>query len=452
MQERINLAQIGHIAGWPTAPGLHRVIALDPAGTTGYSQLGTVLLTWGDSETAACAFVRALRIDPGHQDAGMGVERSVRYLQAGRAGRTSGLQSGVVVRGPFTSVSGYGHMACRFLHHLSAQGTAIQALGLFGSETWPGAEAPVCAKVGLQFLIPPAVEPIPGIRTVVFSMFEGTRISPAWRRFSERHDMVIVPCEASRQAWLGQGYPAERLRICPLGVDAVPDQAPAVMLGDLRGRPIAAYRTRILNISDFIPRKNVDGLLRVWLKSTRADDDAVLILKLGKGNAASRQAIETLILRTEQAVGKRLAEAAPVAVIDRRLSDGEMDGLYPAATHYWSLSHGEGWDLPLTRAGAHGLGLIAPRHSAYEDYLDDHVARLIPSRVVPARQPYSGESWAPFFGLDWWEPDEDAACATIAAIVQGRDSTLPNPRRHLLEGFGWERAATRLRHLLEEAA
>ena len=48
---------------------------------------------------------------------------------------------------------------------------------------------------------------------------------------------------------------------------------------------------------------------------------------------------------------------------DEEIAD--MTGLMRAATHYWSMSHGEGWDLPLSKAGAMGLSLIAPRHSAY---------------------------------------------------------------------------------------
>lgn len=449
VQERFNLAQIAHASGHSAEADLRALIALDPGAAGGYALLGAVYLTIGQAAAASVAFQRAHRLDPAHHDAGFGLTRSQRYLQAVRASRNPDTRPGILVRGPLTPVSGYGHMTCRFLDHLLRQGMPLQAMGLFGPEAWPGAEMPVRAKVGLHFLIPSAVEPIPGTRTMVFSMFEGTRIPPAWRRYSDRHDLVIVPCEASRQAWLAQGYPAERLRICPLGVDPVPASGPTTVLGLARGRPVSSYRTRILNISDFIPRKNVDGLLRVWLKSTRADDDAVLILKLGKGNAASEHAIDALVARTEQAVGKRLADAAAVTIVNRRLSEEEMDGLYPAATHYWSLSHGEGWDLPLTRAGAHGLGLIAPHHSAYEDYLDESVARLIPSRAVPAHQPYSDEPWPPFFGLDWWEPDEDAACATVAAVVQGHDP-LPDARSHLLGQFSWERAAARLRSLVGE--
>lgn len=453
LQGRVNLALIRHAAGrLPAAvAGLRGVAASAPNAVGVYSHLGAVLLGAGDVLGAQAAFGRARTLDPGHQDAANGLARVRRYLEAARAALDPGVRPGVVVRGPMTPVSGYGHMACRLLEQMQRRGMAVHTVGLFGAEQWPGTDAPVRARVALHCLIPPAVEPVPGLRTAVFSMFEGPRIPASWKHFSDRHDVVIVPCRWSRDAWMAQGYPEERIRICPLGVDAAPSAGPVLALADRRGRPVSSYRHRILNISDFIPRKNVDGLLRVWLRATRADDDAVLILKLGKGNAASRQAIEALIRCTEQEVGRRLDEAASVVVLDHRLSEEEMDGLYRASTHYWSLSHGEGWDLPLTRAGAFGLGLVAPRHSAYEDYLDETVARLIPARVVPAFEPYGRRYYPPFHGLEWWQPDEDAAAAVIGDLVRGRCDAFPDARARLLGRFTWDQASDRLFRILDEA-
>jgi hypothetical protein len=49
-----------------------------------------------------------------------------------------------------------------------------------------------------------------------------------------------------------------------------------------------------------------------------------------------------------------LGQAAPVLFTDRLLPGADMPGLYAAATHYWSMSHGEGWDQPMTEAAAAG--------------------------------------------------------------------------------------------------
>jgi hypothetical protein len=54
-----------------------------------------------------------------------------------------------------------------------------------------------------------------------------------------------------------------------------------------------------------------------------------------------------------------------------------MPGLYAAATHYWSMTHGEGRDQPMTEAAASGLRLIAPDHTAYRTYLDPSAGTLL---------------------------------------------------------------------------
>lgn len=454
--ERVNLASALTGAGRLDAAdaALRRARALDPGDAGAWAQAGGVCLMLGRTAAAHTAFLRALRVDPASGDAARGVERCARYRRAAAAAWRPETPAGVLVRGPYSGVSGYSHMINRFVDTIAAAGRPIEVIGLFGDEDWgrPALGGPVRAGAIVNMLIPAAVEPVPGLAAVNFSMFEGTRIPPAWRRFNDRHDLVIVPTEASRLAWVEGGFPADRVRVCPLGVDAQPPSGPTMPMEALGGRPIAAYRHRLLNVSDFIPRKNVDGLLRVWLRSTRANDDAVLILKLGKGSPRTRAELDALVRRTERAVGRRFAEAAPIAVIDRTLSEEAMESLFRAATHYISLSHGEGWDLPMSKAGALGLQLIAPRHSAYVDYLDDRVARMIPATVGPARRPYSDRPWAPFFGLDWWEPDEDAAAEIVGRVVRGEDDRRLDARTHLLDRFTWSHAAARLLHILGSVA
>lgn len=452
--ERYNLGMLRLLTGdYPAAVGAMRDAAAEnPGGPLPHAQLGELFLRLGRLDEAAVSFRRALRIDPNHPEAARGLARHGRYGAA--ASLSGGEPGGLVMRGAFGRTTGYGHFCQRLILTLRARRVPLQAIGIFGPESWPSEplDRPVPARALVNCLIPLAVERVPGLATVTFTMFEGPRIPVAWRRQSESSDLVVVPTESSRLAWAAQGFPEHRLRVCPLGVDPVGD-GPCVppTLVDPNGRRVSDFRHRFLNISDFVPRKNIDGLLRVWLRATRHDDDAVLILKLGKGDDRGMMPdLAALVRLAERTVGKRLAEAAPVVLIDRRLDDAEMSGLYRAATHYWSLSHGEGWDLPMSTAGAMGLGLIAPRHSAYLDYLDDRTARLIPSTIGPALLPGDEGFYPPFHGLDWWNPDEDAAAAILAGIIHGGDR-LPSASAPLLERFTWERAADRLLAILDEA-
>lgn len=447
-----NVASVRMLAGLfeGAVAGFRQAIIDDPAGALAHVQLAEMLLRLGEVEAATAAFRRALMLDPAIPNAGDGLARCGRYRAM--AAITTGKQAGgVTIRGPFESATGYGYFCQRLVRALCARRVPLEVIGIKGPEIWPGGgiDRPVPARAMVNCLIPLAAERVPGRATVTFSMFEATRIPPAWRRMSEFSDLIIVPTESSRLAWAGQGFPEDRLRVCPLGVDPVgPGGVPVLVAPG--GRPVSSYRHRFLNVSDFNPRKNIDGLLRVWLRATASTDEAVLILKLGRRLGPDlRSELGTLVREAERAVGRRLAEAAPVMLIDRLLTDDEMTGLHRAATHYWSLSHGEGWDLPMATAGAMGLGLIAPAHSAYLAYLDEGTARLIPSSVAPARPREQTEFYPPFHGLDWWVPDEEAAAAVLTGIIRGGDR-LPSAQDRLAR-FSWERSADRLLAILDEA-
>src|SRR5262249_27243660 len=149
------------------------------------------------------------------------------------------------------------------------------------------------------------------------------------------------------------------------------------------GRSFAQFSVRFLNVSELGPRKNLVGLLRAWLQATSADDDAALIVKLGCYAPGWPELFQHQIGQLELELGRRLSEAAPIPFLSELFSDAEMPRLFAAATHYISVSHGEGWDQPMVEAAASGLRLIAPDHSAYAAYLDSSIAYLIPSRQVP---------------------------------------------------------------------
>lgn len=434
------------------------VTALSPQSPYGYVQQAGLQMRMCRPAVALDYLRRALRLDPNDDDAIKHALRCRHYHQASRAaaGLGSAPGEGIVLRGPFSTASGYAHMGRRYIQTLRKQNVPLHVIGIFGHETWAAEplDRPVPAKAVVNMMVPLAVEPVHGMTNILYSMFEGPRISPTWAQQSLNSDMVIVPTESSKLAWASRGYPEDRLRVCPLGVDAEPDtaDAPPLVLVSGNGRRVDTYRHRFLNVSDAIPRKNLDGLLRVWLRATQRSDDAVLILKPGKGgNAKALAELQDIVRRTQAHVGKSFADAAPIVLVDQPLSEAEMTGLFRASTIYWSLSHGEGWDLPLSKAGAMGLGLIAPRHSAYVDYLDDRFARMIPCTIGPAHRPYSRDPWEPFFNLDWWEPDEDAAASIITDIIRGRDAALPDASRHLLENFTWDQATHTLRRILADA-
>jgi len=354
--------------------------------------------------------------------------------------------SALKVQGPFRGMSGYDHHTREFVKGLHRLGVAIELVDLpiWGSAPLPPGSLdplflelsePVGASVYLRFAMPHQALVEPGLRNVNYTMFEATRIHRSWVAQAKAYDLVVVPTGSCREIWVGSGAPRDRVEVCPLGIDV-----------ELFGRSATprsfatSARVRFLNLSEVNRRKNLDALVRVWQRATSAADDAVLILKLATDDAGLER------FRTEIPRG----DAAPILLMNDRLPDRELPGLYAAATHYISLSLGEAWDLPMMEAAASGLELVAPWHSAYRTYLDPDSAHLVESREVPCSLPEDDDNHVLFHGARWWQPDEDRAVEIVRSIVAGTAPRRPPPRERILATFSWDAAARRLLELLSE--
>jgi glycosyltransferase involved in cell wall biosynthesis len=377
-------------------------------------------------------------------------------------GPTPGTRT-LAVRGPFRGPTGHDHHVREFVRSLAGFGVRVQLMDVpewsaarlpaHLADPWFGTlEAPVPADVAVHFCMPPQVTETGHRLAINYTMFEATRVPAAWVAHGRRQAAVIVPTQSSVAAWSASGFPVSRLRVCPLGVDPRlfhPGVAPLDLV-DRRGRRVAEYGTRVLNVSEVSPRKNLVALVRAWLRATHVDDDAVLILKLGRSQPGRTLRLLRDIDAMEGSLGRTRRDAASILFYDEVLGDRQMPALFAAATHYWSMSHGEGWDQPMVEAAASGLRLIAPAHSAYLAYLDPSVARLIPARQVPAR--VDGDDWLASLvsGADWWEPNEEAAVEVIRDAIAGRDGGETSARARIAETLTWDRAAARLLEIVDE--
>ena len=370
------------------------------------------------------------------------------------------MKQALAVTGSFRGLTGHDHHVRSIVRALHNRGIPIQLHDLPG---WSPAKLPkplqdpwfeqlaqpVAAQIHLYFCMPHQVPANDAQRIVNYTMFEADRIPEPWVALSKLCALTLVPVASCRQAWVASGAPPERIKVCPLAVDSsrfMPGLEP-IELQTPDGRNASDYKVRFLNVAEVNERKNLIGLLRAWLTTTSKSDDAALLLKPGFYHQAARERLARQIGALEEEARKTMDQAAAIFWITGVLSEAEMPSLYAAATHYVSASFGEGFDLPMLEAAATGLQLVAPKHSAYRDYLNDEIAYLIPARSVPARFPADPNTDKLFAGANWWQPSTQELCATIGAIIAGT-ATGKSSAREAVTGLSWSSTAALLEQIL----
>ena len=367
----------------------------------------------------------------------------------------------LAVVGPFRGASGYDRVTREFVRQFVALGVDVHLRNLDDwssplpdelRESWFDELAtPNGAETVLHFAMPSRLLPEPGARNVNYTMFEANRIPADWAARARLCELVAVATGASRDAWIASGVDPARVCVSPLGVDgeffSQRCEPPAIAVGD--GRAVADFGTRFLHVGELRPRKNHLGLVRAWLRATVRDDDAVLIIKCPAVQHMVDQFLGD-VSATQRELGLALDDAAPIVLMPALLSERQMLGLYAAATHYVSMSCGEGWDLVTMEAALAGLHLVVPRHTAYLEYLHEGDAEFIPTALVPAT--FAGRTGAEdrvlFEGACWWRPDEEAAAEIIRGAIDGRRARQPPPSARLASTYSWEAAGRRLLELL----
>ena len=256
----------------------------------------------------------------------------------------------------------------------------------------------------------------------VSALCETDRISPQWIQKMNEMDLNIVPSEHAKNIakrtvadWHNQNtgekgqFKVEKpVVVCAEGIDTTLfTEKPYQDLLKLELEPDFCF----LHIGqwgggDFgEDRKNISNLLKYFCETFRNRKDVGLVLKtnMGKNDAAGFDAVKSRIANLRHAIGIPAAECPPLYLIHANLTTEEMADLYnhPKIKAFVTLTHGEGFGIPVAEAAAVGLPIMATNWSGHLDILQDgkfvsfeHELKDIPERSVWDPVLIKGSRWA----------------------------------------------------------
>jgi len=228
--------------------------------------------------------------------------------------------------------------------------------------------------ITVQVTIPNEWQKMAPINIGVTAGIECNKVSPVWLEKANEMDKVITISEHSKTGfgvvYQGQNSQTGQPMVlrCDVPVEVV--GYPVKTFDELPDLGIdLEYDFNFLTIAQWGPRKNLHNLIR-WFVEENIDQEVGLVVKtsLKNNSVVDREYAEKLVKSSIPDLPDRKCK---VYFLHGDMAESEVHSLYkhPKIKALVSLTHGEGYGLPLFEAAYSGLPIIAPGWSGQTDFL-----------------------------------------------------------------------------------
>ncbi len=229
---------------------------------------------------------------------------------------------------------------------------------------------------------PPKSDEPKGAKWIIMQPWEYSRIWKSTAEIFKRADEIWTPSNYSRQSFINSGIDFNKVQIIPNGIN--PDLFKPN--GETYQLP-TSKKFKFLFVGGSIWRKGIDLLLEAYKSVFKPEDDICLVIK-DLGTDSFYKGMDAQQKIQEFADNPAYPE---VIYINEELSEEEMAGLYRACDVLVNPYRGEGFSLPTLEAMACGLPVVVTQGGATDDYCDEEVAWLIPSKEKSIGKEIDGE-------------------------------------------------------------
>jgi len=285
---------------------------------------------------------------------------------------------------------------------------------------------------------------------IAYNVWESTRQLPEYFNRVLEYDQFWCPTEWQRQCTIEQGYPEDRVKVVPEGVNgnifypATKHETYQLRYNLYKKYNIPREKFSFIYFGRWDYRKSTEEVVRAFYEEFKNNDDVVLILSAD--NPFAKDGMKT----TEERLKHYKLESDNIKVLHFPSREEYIQWMQ-AGHVFLSCARSEGWNLPLIEAIACGTPSICSNWGAQLEFAKD-VSYLVdvPNEKAPEQFIFIGDSDE--YGV-WGEPDFDHLKIVMRKVYNEYKDAKPNAVKladQIRSEFTWDNAAMKAKKIIHE--